>query len=1137
MRSPLYFTSNQVLSFLLVPCSLLGMSGSSLILTAPPAIAQAATSEAQKIEGDRLLEQGYQQYQRSQFRAAVQSFEQALTIYQAIGDRSGEERTLTGLGLIYRELGPYSQALDYHQQALIITREIGDRRSEGKVLNNIGLVYRSLGQYTQALDYYQQALTIRREVGDRSGEGTTLNNIGAAYSSLRQYSQALDYYQQALVINREIGDRSGEGTTLNNIGLAYNNLGQYLQALDYYQQALNISQIIGNRAGERVVLGNIGKIYDYLGQYSQALDSYQQALIITREIGDRLGEGDTLNDLGMTYRNLGQYAQALDYYQQALSISRNAGDRLGEGTTLSNMGVVYANSGQYLQALDYYQQALIIRREVGDSIGEGATLNNIGLTYHDLGQYAQALDYYQQAIATLRQLRGRDSRVAEGSTLNNFGLTYRYLGQYSQALDYYQQALAIFQELGNRAEEGTTFNNLGLVYRDLEQYPQALDYYQQALAISREIGNQAGEGTTLSNIGATYSALEQNSQALDYYQQALVIRQAVGDRAGEGVTLNNIGAAYTQLGQNAQALDYYQQALAIYRAVGDRSGEGVTLSNISYLLEVQEQPELAILFLKQSVNRWEAIRGELVTLPIEQQQTYADTVAHTYRRLADLLLQQDRILEAQRVLDLLKVQELDEYLQDVQRNAQTESGVVIRPPEEEILQLFEAQQNQLVALGQELAELTAIPVGDRTSAQTARITELRQLEQAARQQFRVFYESEPIVTLVEQLRQTTGAANLELAELNQLQNNLRNLDQNAVILYPLVLDDRLELVLVTANAPPIRRTAPVGRAELNRAIAQFRSALQSPTGEAIAPAQQLYDWLIRPLEADLAQADAQTIIYAPDGQLRYIPLAALHNGNQWLVEQFQVNNITATSLTNLTQEPPSGELNVLAAAFTQGRHEVLVGDRTLSFLGLDFAEPEINNLSTLIPQTVKRLNDQFNLALVLEMNDYNIVHLATHATFNPGPAENSFILFGNGDRATLTDIKDWNFPNVDLIVLSACETAVGDVPLGNGEEILGFGYLMQLAGANAAIASLWQVSDGGTQSLMTAFYTALEAGNAETEALRQAQIALITGNESLTGDQERTLLVGVEGGGRSPQTSQLSHPYYWAPFILIGNGL
>jgi CHAT domain-containing protein/tetratricopeptide (TPR) repeat protein len=358
MRSPLNFMLQQILPLLLVPCSLLGLSGSSLILASPPAIAQEVTSEERKAEGDRLLAQGAQQYRTSQFREALQSLEQALEVYQEIGDRAGEGATLIGIGAVYRSTGEYAQALDSYQQALVISRAIGDRAGEGATLNNMGVVYNSTGEYAQALDSYQQALVILRAIGDRAGEGTTLNNIGLVYRSTGEYAQALDSYQQALVILRAIGDRAGEGTTLNNIGAVYHNTGEYAQALDSYEQALVISRAIGDRAGEGTTLNNIGAVYRNTGEYAQALGSYQQALVILRAIGNRAGEGATLNNIGAVYRNTGEYAQALGSYQQALVISRAIGDRAGEGTTLNNIAFAYDNSEQFVMATNYFLAAI-----------------------------------------------------------------------------------------------------------------------------------------------------------------------------------------------------------------------------------------------------------------------------------------------------------------------------------------------------------------------------------------------------------------------------------------------------------------------------------------------------------------------------------------------------------------------------------------------------------------------------------------------------------------------------------------------------------------------------------------------------------------------------------------------------------
>jgi len=340
----------------------------------------------------------------------------------------------------------------------------------------------------------------------------------------------------------------------------------------------------------------------------------------------------------------------------------------------------------------------------------------------------------------------------------------------------------------------------------------------------------------------------------------------------------------------------------------------------------------------------------------------------------------------------------------------------------------------------------------------------------------------------------------------------------------LVLNDRLELILVIPDYPPIHRSVPVTQAELEQGIKDFRIALTSPIQRsrlklAYQSGKKLYDWLIKPIENDLALINADTIIYAPDGQLRYIPLAALYDGDRWLVERFRINNITAASLTNFDPQT-LGKIQMFAAAFTAGSYEFEVGQRQLNLSGLEFAGEEVENIVSLIPNTTTLFNRAFNQETTLpsQLNQYNIVHFATHAAFIDGQPEESFILLGDGSRITLRDLDTWSLPNVQLMVLSACQTAVGDL-LGNGQEILGFGYQMQKAGVKAAIASLWSVDDRATQILMTEFYRQFSTGTiTKAEALRQAQLSLITDSNPENNDP------------------RLKHPYYWSPFILIGNG-
>ncbi|MEP0855558.1 tetratricopeptide repeat protein [Trichocoleus sp. DQ-U1] len=1010
-----------------------------------------------------------------------------------------------------------------------------NRKAEADRLREEGNQQLDTSQFQAALQSYQQALAIYKEIGDKEGEADCLNNLGRAYNNLGQYQKAIEFSQQSLVMAREIGSRQVEAKSLRNLGVAYGSVGQYQKAIEFYQQSLAIAREIGDSQQEARSLGNLGAAYNSLGQYQKAIEFYQQSLAIAREIDDGQQEARSLGNLGAAYNSLGQYQKAIEFHQQSLAIKREIGDRSGEADSLGGLGSAYHNLGQYQKAIEFHQQSLAIAREIGDRSGEAGSLGGLGSAYNFQGQYQKAIEFHQQSLAMAREI---GDRSGEGASLGNLGSAYFFLGQYQKVIEFYQQWLAIAREIGDRSGEAASLGNLGMAYRNLGQYRQAIEFYQQSLAIAQEIGDRLGESRSLGSLGNAYYSLGQYRQAIEFHQQSLAMAREIGDRLGESRSLGSLGAAYDSLGQYQKAIEFHQQSLAIKREIGDHEGEGIALNNIGLLLAKQNQPELAIIFYKQSVNVREAIRQDIRGLSKEQQQSYTESIAYTYRNLADLLLKQDRILEAQRVLDLLKVQELEDYLNNVRGSDNSAQGIASRAPEQQLKQGYDAILNQAIEQGKELAQLETIPISNRTESQKQRVIELRKNQQQLVQQFQIFLKSPEVAQLVAQLKQTTGGEGLDLDKYaNNLQDNLKRLQQDAVILYPFVLDDRLELILITPYSSPIRRTVAVRKEELNQTIVDFRTSLNNATTDAKTPAQKLYNWLIKPLENDLTQAKAKTIIYAPDGQLRYIPLAALYDGNQWLVQRFGINNITALSLTEFNTKPQA-KLQILAGAFTTGSYNFQIGNESFNFSGLKYAGVEVENLGKTVTSTTQVVDKQFNQGTILQMNDYSVVHLATHAAFVTGKPEESFILFGDGSRATLRDVGSWRLPNVDLIVLSACETGLGD-KLGDGKEVLGFGYQMQQTGARAAIASLWQVNDGGTQSLMNAFYAALEKGNiTKAEALRQAQIALITGDYKALGEQRGLGVQEVINSSLPADvSSRLGHPFYWAPFILIGNGL
>jgi CHAT domain-containing protein/tetratricopeptide (TPR) repeat protein len=869
--------------------------------------------------------------------------------------------------------------------------------------------------------------------------------------------------------------------------------------------------------------------------YPAAFRHYQNALAyLPANQGDTL-RADLYYKLGRTHLKLQNNIAAIESFKQALMLRIN--DSRHDRAILHNMlGLTYQKTGNIEKSRAHLNKALELRIINKDMLGEARTMGNLAATYLAQGRYIKAIEHYQQAQLLFGKTAQANSNDL-GNIQTNLGSVYAEMGQYDKALIYQYQALAIYQQAGNTTGIASVYHNIGYIESEQQNYAAALDAFEQAIALREKNQDRFGAAETRNNFGMLLSEMGRQEEALQALFQALPVLEELNTRIQMAATYDSIGSVYAQMNRHALALEVFQKALLIWHETGNRESERITLANMGDLFAQSGQNTLAIVFYKLAVNISEAIREELQTLPQQEQKAYLNRVQDFYRKLADLLLQQDRVIEAQQILDLLKIQEAANFLGPVRGNTSTATGITMLPPEQQIQKQYALLLQQSIRVGKELAVLNNIDKNNRTTAQNDTLQQLIKQEQQLLRAFISFIESNEIRDLVDQLSREVRTQMPALEQLRPLRDNLKRLGERIVLLYPLIMEDRLELILVTGVSPPLHVPVSIDRQELIRTVLNFRTALIERQDAVQNFAQKLYQWVIEPVEHLLKEVNADTILYAPDGVLRYIPLAALHDGQQWLIQRYKINNITAFSLTDLNTRPVK-EAKLLAAAFTSGNYTFTIGDQTFDFSGLRYAGEEVNNLTEIYPNMTKLLDQNFSPdAVITEINHFNIVHFATHAALVPGKAYESFILFGNGERVTVDQVKyEWSLTNVDLIVLSACETALGAV-FGQGEEILGLGFLMESAGAKATLASLWPVDDRGTQLLMNKFYKELkQPGTTKADALQKAQLSMLTESTvSTTQDPDRG--VQREQNTASVQNHRTAHPYYWAPFILIGNGL
>lgn len=360
-------------------------------------------------------------------------------------------------------------------------------------------------------------------------------------------------------------------------------------------------------------------------------------------------------------------------------------------------------------------------------------------------------------------------------------------------------------------------------------------------------------------------------------------------------------------------------------------------------------------------------------------------------------------------------------------------------------------------------------------------------------------------------------------------------NQSAVI-YITAYSNQLQLVLFAPSGDAILKTIPeANREELMKVVKKFREEITKGKNilfrnrkDYLNAAQQLYQWLIAPIEAELQAANIETLLFSMDQGLRALPVAALHDGEQFLVEKYSLSLIPSVSLMD-PRYRPLRDTRVLA----MGASEFLTQPP------LPAVPLELQTITQQVWRGNLFLNQDFTQGNLLEQRrdyPYPIIHLATHAEFQPGDASNSYIQFWEGEQLRLSQIRRLGLDNpaVELLVLSACRTAVGD---SNAE--LGFAGLAVATGVKSALASLWYVSDEGTLGLMTEFYSHLNDAKIKAEALRRAQIAMLRGEVEIMDG----FLLGLSTRGGLPlppelagtENTDLSHPYYWSGFTLIGS--
>ncbi|MCT7975623.1 CHAT domain-containing protein [Laspinema sp. D5] len=841
---------------------------------------------------------------------------------------------------------------------------------------------------------------------------------------------------------------------------------------------LPLSQLPAQSVEEqRETLVNQGRELYQGGRFAEALRVWNRAAEGYHQGGDRLNQALCLNYLTLAYQALGEWDSAEASIQESLSLldspatsSHRTGNPVSErirAQALNSKGSLQLTRGEPEAALDSWKQAEALYQAQGDLTGAlGSQINQ--------AQGMQTLGLYRRSRLLLEQvnqeLQSQPDSHLKITGLQNLGNALQVVGDLPEAQRVLSQSLAIARNLRAAGEISTTLLSLGNTARALEDWDQALTYYQEAAA------------TATAPITKLDAQLNQLSLSVET-QQWETARSLLNPIIEQLATLPpSRSGVYARVNFAFSALKMLEGLSA--------TGEGEpTLS----------EPEIAQI-LATAVQEANALQDP-------RSQSYAiGELGHLYKRTG-------QFSDAKKLTQQALAVAVSINAKEIAARWQWQLGRILKETGE--------TQSAIAAYSEAVRTLSLLRRDLVAIAQEVQFSFQERVEPIYRELVSLLLSDNPTQDHLKQARETLEA--LQLAELENFFRQacldiqpvqIDQVDAKAAAIYPIILPDRLEVILSIPGQPLRHYATGLPQGEVERTLEQLLAALNPffSDQERLKLSKQVYDWLLRPAEASLADAQIQTLVFVLDGLLRNLPMAALYDGGRYLVESYNIALTPGLQLLAPQAIAPN-QLRALTVGLTEARQ---------GFSALPGVARELDEISSHLPAQMI-LNQAFTadaLKQEIQNSSFPVVHLATHGQFSSNP-EDTFILTYD-QKINVKQLQEilrsretgrWGvtqseIPPIELLVFSACQTATGDK-----RAALGLAGVAVRSGARSTLATLWSVKDDSTSQLMADFYREFSLGQmSKAEALRRAQVALL-------------------------QQPEYQHPFYWAPFILVGNWL
>jgi CHAT domain-containing protein len=806
------------------------------------------------------------------------------------------------------------------------------------------------------------------------------------------------------------------------------------------------------------------------GKYRSAIAQWERALALPLAVKD---EADVRNNLAQAYRQIGQPEQAIAQWQQAISIYRadNSKDAL-LAAALIEQAQMYSDLGQDRNTVPLVQEAIALAQRLRDRKLEAAGLGVLGNAYWRLGQYdgsdrdadnipanipanadinvpTNALAAHTASLQIARQLSNPTYVV---TALNNRGNTY-----FRRAERYRWQA-----EAAELAGETKSYRRLRQLAEDDER--SARQDYQESVQLSRQIGGMPKVQALLNLDRLLTRTSHPDRNAIQTNRdRILAIVQTLPDSQDKAFILTKLGIELQQQNPNL-SIQYLMQAIATARSTEHKRAESFALGALGHVYEILQQYDRALDLTRQAQN-------------IAQLVNAADSL-YRWQWQAGRILKQTNELDAAITAyrgAIATLQTIRSDLISANQEQQFNFRDSVEPVYRELIDLLLRTQGETASTPNRIDE----------ALNTLELLKLAELQN--------FFGDECV-----QVARDRARASKPLS------------DPKTAVIYSIVLDRHTEIILRLPDGDRLKRyTVKIAARDFQTQVDRLRQFLENQATEEYLPAAQAaYDLLIRPLEKDLAAIKPETLVFIQDGELRKLPMAALHDGQKFLIEKYAIATTPSLELTALTA-PTSDRDRAQSRALILG-----ITAASPPFAALPNVAMETSQVQKIMGGTTF-IDTEFTLERLsqhLRNEDYRILHIATHGKFGASPAD-TFLVGGGNTRISITELDRLLGARkyrqaIDLLTLSACQTATGD-----NRSTLGMAGVAVRSGATSAIATLWFINDESTVPLIAEFYQQFRHANiTKAEALRRAQMKLISDRD-------------------------YNHPAIWSPFILIGSWL